>query len=192
MENHNLVSKSILVVGMLASGSVNTITKKVQNDCTANGIENQTHTFQHPWFQTAVMFSGECCCYFIFALGKAKQRKNSMKSNSFPKGTSVRNVLLFVIPTLLDILGTSFGGIGLLWVSPSIWQMMRGTIIIFSGILSAIFLKRKVTSISELIEHSRFGLNALGYHCYRHDFQSSISIDGLVCLSLQWGFWSLE
>jgi len=144
MENHNLVSKSILVVGMLASGSVNTITKKVQNDCTANGIENQTHTFQHPWFQTAVMFSGECCCYFIFALGKAKQQKNSMNSNSFPKGTSVRNVLLFVIPTLLDILGTSFGGIGLLWVSPSIWQMMRGTIIIFSGILSAIFLKRKL------------------------------------------------
>jgi len=45
---------------------------------------------------------------------------------------------------MCDVLGTSLGGIGLLWVSASIWQMMRGSIIIFSGILSVIFLKRKL------------------------------------------------
>ncbi|PVD32318.1 hypothetical protein C0Q70_07751 [Pomacea canaliculata] len=35
-------------------------------------------------------------------------------------------------------------GIGLLYVDASVWQMLRGSIIIFAGILSKIFLKRKL------------------------------------------------
>lgn len=38
---------------------------------------------------------------------------------------------VFVLPSIGDIIGSSVAGIGLLWVSASIWQMMRGSIIIF-------------------------------------------------------------
>jgi drug/metabolite transporter (DMT)-like permease len=50
---------------------------------------------------------------------------------------------IFALPALCDLLGTTLGGIGLLWVDGSVWQMLRGSIIIFSGILSIVFLKRK-------------------------------------------------
>ena len=47
-----------------------------------------------------------------------------------------------MLPTLCDLLGTTLSGIGLLWVPASIWQMLRGSIIIFAGCLSVLFLKR--------------------------------------------------
>lgn len=40
--------------------------------------------------------------------------------------------------------GTALGSVGLLYVNPSVWQMLRGMSIIFSAILSIIFLKRKL------------------------------------------------
>ena len=48
---------------------------------------------------------------------------------------------IIILPTLCDLLGTTLAGIGLLYVSASVWQMLRGSIIIFTGILSVI-LKR--------------------------------------------------
>jgi hypothetical protein len=39
----------IFVVGMLTTGTVNTITKKIQNESSTQGI-HQVHTFSHPWF----------------------------------------------------------------------------------------------------------------------------------------------
>jgi len=41
-------------------------------------------------------------------------------------------------------MGTSLSGIGLLYTPPSIWQMLRGVRIPFTGILSIIFLKKKL------------------------------------------------
>lgn len=35
-------------------------------------------------------------------------------------------------------------GIGLVIVDASVWQMLRGSIIVFTGILSVVFLKRKL------------------------------------------------
>lgn len=51
---------------------------------------------------------------------------------------------VFIFPTICDLAGTTFGGIGLLYTSASVWQMFRGSIIVFSAILSMIFLKRKL------------------------------------------------
>ncbi|XP_071484000.1 solute carrier family 35 member F6-like [Diadema antillarum] len=52
--------------------------------------------------------------------------------------------LIIILPTICDLLGTTLAGIGLLYVSASVWQMLRGSIIIFTGILSKIFLKRQL------------------------------------------------
>ena len=43
---------------------------------------------------------------------------------------------IFVVPTICDLIGTTLSGIGLLYVPASVWQMLRGAIIIFAGILS--------------------------------------------------------
>ena len=35
---------------MLITGTVNTLTKKVQNDCVAEGIHGDKHAFSHAWY----------------------------------------------------------------------------------------------------------------------------------------------
>jgi hypothetical protein len=40
----------VLVVGMLFTGTLNTITQKIQNDAVSNGTKGIPHEFQHPWY----------------------------------------------------------------------------------------------------------------------------------------------
>jgi len=74
---------------------------------------------------------------------------------------------ILFIPTFLDLLGTSFGGIGLVYCAPSIWQMLRGSIIIFTGLLSWIFLKRPLKAYQIFaICFTMIGLVAVGCSSY--------------------------
>lgn len=56
--------------------------------------------------------------------------------------TGVRK-LLFIIPTLCDMVATTLMNLGLIYTHASVYQMLRGAIVIFTGILSIIILKRK-------------------------------------------------
>jgi drug/metabolite transporter (DMT)-like permease len=40
--------------------------------------------------------------------------------------------------------GTTLAGIGLVVVNASVWQMFRGSLIVFTGVLSVLFLKRRL------------------------------------------------
>lgn len=46
----NLTLKAILTIGMLIFGTVNTLTKKIQNDSVTTGINGDKHSFNHPWY----------------------------------------------------------------------------------------------------------------------------------------------
>jgi len=52
------------------------------------------------------------------------------------------NVLIFLPPALLDMLGTSTMYVGLNLTYASSFQMLRGAVIIFTGLLSVAFLNR--------------------------------------------------
>jgi len=54
------------------------------------------------------------------------------------------NPLIFVLPACCDMTATSLMYIGLNWTYASVFQMLRGSVIIFTGIMSVIFLKRKL------------------------------------------------
>jgi len=150
-----------LVVGMLLTGSINTLSKKAQNDCSSSGLKdkdgNVYHKFDHPWFQTLIMFSGEALCLLGLIYQRRKERQKAAKqaladplaAPSYPdvnrKNQRVFQ-LIFILPTICDLFGTTLSGIGLLYVDASIWQMLRGSIIVFTGIFSRIFLKRKLNA----------------------------------------------
>lgn len=57
---------------------------------------------------------------------------------------TLRNGLVCILPACCDLGGTTLSGIGLLFTTASVWQMLRGSIILFTGILSVVFLKRKL------------------------------------------------
>ena len=159
MSSTETALKTTFVIGMLITGTINTISKKIQNDVEvfirvliiivvvpvqhlifvqkSEGMEGEVHTFTHPWFQTAVMFMGEALCIIPYLLSKF-----CCASESSAEPFRWKNIWLFIIPTICDLVGTSLAGIGLLFVSASVSQLLRGGIIIFSGILSVLFLKR--------------------------------------------------
>jgi hypothetical protein len=58
--------------------------------------------------------------------------------------------ILMLIPATCDLMGTTLSGVGLVLLSKhsSIWQMLRGSIILFTGIFSRIFLKAKLHGYS--------------------------------------------
>ncbi|KAI9597115.1 hypothetical protein BDF19DRAFT_435876 [Syncephalis fuscata] len=51
---------------------------------------------------------------------------------------------LFWIPTMCDICGTTLMNVGLIYTTASIYQMLRGAVVIFSAILSVIFLRHRI------------------------------------------------
>lgn len=53
-------------------------------------------------------------------------------------------VVLLALPACCDIAGTTLMNVGLLFVAASIYQMTRGTLVLFVGLFSVIFLHRKL------------------------------------------------
>ncbi|GAA6004699.1 hypothetical protein JCM10207_000986 [Rhodosporidiobolus poonsookiae] len=51
----------------------------------------------------------------------------------------------FWLPATCDILGTTFMNVGLFFVPVSIYQMLRGALVLWVGLFSVIFLKRTLT-----------------------------------------------
>lgn len=160
-----------LAACMLTFGTLNTVFTKYQNEqsfnCTHNdsreyeceiclkdsreynrsGIQpaEECIDFEQPIYQTFVMFMGEFVCFFIFYITLFFQRRNSQKTGEIlaeSKLTGWRK-LIFVIPTLCDMTATTLMNLGLIYTHASIYQMLRGAVVIFTGIMSIFFLKRK-------------------------------------------------
>ena len=55
-----------------------------------------------------------------------------------------RRILLLALPAACDITGTTFMNVGLLFVAASIYQMTRGALVLFVGLFSVLFLKRRL------------------------------------------------
>jgi drug/metabolite transporter (DMT)-like permease len=53
-------------------------------------------------------------------------------------------VILLGLPAVCDICGTTLMNVGLLFVAASIYQMTRGALVLFVGVFSVIFLKRRL------------------------------------------------
>ena len=53
-------------------------------------------------------------------------------------------VILLALPACCDIAGTTLMNVGLLFVAASIYQMTRGALVLFVGLFSVLFLRRKL------------------------------------------------
>lgn len=55
-----------------------------------------------------------------------------------------RRIFLLAAPACCDIAGTTLMNVGLLFVAASIYQMTRGALVLFVGLFSVLFLRRKL------------------------------------------------
>lgn len=164
--------KVLLVVVFLISGSINTMTKKWQfQSCGPSDHvihddgkptkcpEGEKH-FHKPWTQNIQMFCGEASVMALF-FARRKQHTRDIVETGTPGGRPP--FYIFLLPCCCDVLGTGVGGVGMLYISASVWQMMRGSLIIFTSMLSVIFLKRKLYCYNYLAVFTcTFGLFLVG------------------------------
>ncbi|KAJ3390872.1 hypothetical protein HDU92_000232 [Lobulomyces angularis] len=172
MSQPSLILILILVIGMLFTGTINTILNKLQdNVCISNcdaPDKRDRHTFEQPLWQTMTMFVGETCCLIVyyastFYENRKKKVGNSHQSNLnessplIPNSSDIVEIidedgliemhgwanLWFWLPTVCDLISTTLMNVGLIYISASIYQMLRGSLVLFTGTLSVIFLHKR-------------------------------------------------
>ncbi|ODV98215.1 hypothetical protein PACTADRAFT_14681 [Pachysolen tannophilus NRRL Y-2460] len=141
----------ILVAGTIISGCANSIFTKYQdNQCVSNcdGEFSEPKKFEQPVLQTFQMFVGESFCWVILSFVKMTLRAGYHKIDGEADGDvamTFKESLILAIPACCDIAGTTLMHIGLLFTPVSVYQMTRGSLVLFVATFSVIFLKRVIT-----------------------------------------------
>lgn len=120
---------------MLISGCMNTLLMKfmvMQQVPTSFGAKGVG--FDHPYFQSLLMMIGEFLCLIAYYLSTSK--KEVEKSKAVPN-------YIFMVACLLDWTATTLVNMAYVIIPASIVQMTRGSIVIFTCILSVTFLGRR-------------------------------------------------
>ncbi|KAJ2743082.1 hypothetical protein GGI20_004020 [Coemansia sp. BCRC 34301] len=178
----------ILSVGMLATGTMNTLLTKLQDkECVGNCSDPDPakhERFEQPVWQTLNMFYGEMLCLACFYLFSLYQRRRiaaprydgyqaiaeTDESNDSidaqvaeaipttdalpvvvesgtprqPKPIAGWATLWMWVPAVCDLLGTTLMNVGLFFTTASVYQMLRGAVVIFSGLFSVLFLGHRL------------------------------------------------
>lgn len=116
--------------------------------------------FLHPLLQTQFMFAGEAAClvaYLIYWHGKrllqprfqppallATDSMAQLEKTAAPGRWKRRlqRYLAFAVPMLCDVTATTTLNLGLSLTTASTFQMLRGTLVLFTGLMSVLLLRR--------------------------------------------------
>lgn len=113
--------------------------------------------YEQPVWQTLQMFVGEMFCFIPIFTAWVREKRRSQPvqlepdSEHDPVPTKVVaqplsgwKMLLLWIPAACDLTGTTLMNVGLLYTPVSIYQMTRGALVLFVGVFSVIFLRRRL------------------------------------------------
>jgi drug/metabolite transporter (DMT)-like permease len=158
----------VFMILMVISGSINTIANKFQQN-----LESLGSFYSHPWFITTCMFIGETTCLIWYSLLLYRQKKVHEDDERLVSTDDEKpeiSIFLLAIPALCDFLASTLMCLGLTMMASSVYQMLRGSVIIFTAVASIFFLKRIL---------------------YRHNFLGIGLIVGGLLLVGAGAFWEL-
>eukprot|EP00824_Muranothrix_gubernata_P023921 TRINITY_DN6709_c1_g2_i2.p1 TRINITY_DN6709_c1_g2~~TRINITY_DN6709_c1_g2_i2.p1 ORF type:complete len:409 (-),score=93.90 TRINITY_DN6709_c1_g2_i2:311-1537(-) len=151
--------------GMLSFGTATVVTQKLLFGMRGDSKHGR-HKFDKPWWQTNMMFLGMALCLLVFEVKKlVTRRRRRVSPNS--KGVALEDVdtiersasvqqeqpsspsdlkayFYVMAPAIADLIATAMMNVGLLWTPASVWQMLRGSQVVFTAFLSVVFLKRHI------------------------------------------------
>ncbi|VDM64131.1 unnamed protein product [Angiostrongylus costaricensis] len=143
-ENSGRALALAICILMVITGSLNTIFAKWTDTLKAEGV-----AFNHPILQALCMFFGEFLCLVTFFAIYGYKKYWWNRSNISGELGSVANItsdsepilpqfnpFIFLFPACCDILATSVMYVGLNLTAASSFQMLRGSVIVFTGLLS--------------------------------------------------------
>ena len=151
--------KVTAIPGMLLFGTCTVVVQKFLfcQKAVGDAKYKNPHYFKKPWFQTNSMFVGMLLALVVYEVqrlieNRRKKREDkdlaSVVDDSVisqqPKAKTSHAKMYFAVaaPACCDLLATSLMNIGLLYIEASVWQMIRGSMVLFSSIFCAFILKR--------------------------------------------------
>ncbi|KAF8136402.1 hypothetical protein EV363DRAFT_1319482 [Boletus edulis] len=149
----------ILLAGMIITGSSNSLWSKWQDmQCVENcsDPDPRNHVlYEQPVWQTLQMFRFLPVFYTWLTtrhnpppvfLSSEPDQDEQLQAKLTPPSRELRGwkLLLLWFPAVCDLTGTTLMNVGLLYTPVSIYQMTRGALVLFVGILSVIFLRRRL------------------------------------------------
>ncbi|CCG23547.1 hypothetical protein CORT_0D07140 [Candida orthopsilosis Co 90-125] len=142
----------LIVLGTLFTGAANSLLTKYQdNQCVHDCDSNHPQYFNQPGIQTLQMFLGELSMFFVYLgykwyywtpyiqLGGEEERSD--------EGVAIFKHWKLAIPAICDLSCTTLLNVGLIYVPVSIYQMTRGSVVLFVAVLSVIFLNRRISKL---------------------------------------------
>uniref|UniRef100_U5EUX3 Putative solute carrier family 35 member f6 n=1 Tax=Corethrella appendiculata TaxID=1370023 RepID=U5EUX3_9DIPT len=139
----------ILAATLVITGSINTLSTKWADNLSARGSDGNVRKFEHPFVQACAMFLGEFLCLLTFKFAYYYlRRKNdgSEDRHDLVKGNRDFSPFILLLPALCDMIATSIMYVGLNLTYASSFQMFRGSVIVFVGMLSVAFLNRQLVA----------------------------------------------
>lgn len=180
---------ALYVAGMLITGSINTLSTKLQFQLTSIGKDGDEETFRKPWFGTFNMLFAmslvlaverlvagltACCAARPRIAEDARSQELLPKPGSADGSSRRRKILLVAVPAASDLLATALAAIGIMYIPASVWQMLRGATLFFTGIFSVAFLKRKLQGFHWVgLTLCMVGVVTVGYASVAGDTDSS-------------------
>jgi len=112
-----------------------------------HGVKNKPgtegyHQFDHPFVQSLTMFIGELMCLVVFKMLFFYRHVTGKSQGDI--GPQAFSPLWWAIPAFCDSFATTTMYIGLTLTYASSFQMLRGAVVIFTGLASKWFLGKKL------------------------------------------------
>nr|XP_045620292.1 solute carrier family 35 member F6-like [Procambarus clarkii]XP_045620293.1 solute carrier family 35 member F6-like [Procambarus clarkii] len=174
----------LLALVMVVTGSINTLSAKWADRIQSINRNGEKTNFNHPFFQADTMFIGEMLCMVTYYLQRLAFRRTHRHTIEMAPGhyePSSYPRLVFYLPALCDMTATSMMFVGLTLTFASSFQMLRGAVIVFTGLLSVAFLGRSLRYYHWLgIFTVLAGLVVVGLSDFISSSEDTSDINGII------------
>lgn len=174
-----------LALLLVITGSINTLSTKWADTMESVNSEGELEEFVHPFFQADCMFIGECSCmaafYILRCVRRYKYNRRGSELSPAPSSVTRFPPLIFYVPAFCDMVATSTMYLGLTLTYASSFQMLRGAVIVFTGLLSTAFLGQKLRYYNWVgIGFVIAGLVIVGVSDFLGDSIGNYTINGII------------
>jgi multidrug transporter EmrE-like cation transporter len=139
-----LTEVMIFVVALIA-GTACSMTSKVMLEMESVGLSGHLEPFSFPLFQTFGMFVGMLAALVMHIAVKAFKIPFPGYDHKEDEKLPLWMYFLLAIPSVFDLLATAFCMFGMKYVNVSIYQLLRGSAIVFVALLKQFVLKNPLT-----------------------------------------------
>jgi drug/metabolite transporter (DMT)-like permease len=145
-----------LIAGMLITGAINVVSRKVLYGSQTVDRDGKLNYFNKAWFGSLNMLFAMACAGLADKCLRSIRRQDAVPGdmdsnllagsevNDKPTMSYCQKVSMIALPASCDLIATAAGCIGILYLPASVWQMLRGSTLVFVAIMSVVFLKREL------------------------------------------------